>query len=171
MTTTTTIPDIRMQRPVELHAGCRFTWHATSAETGGAFCLAEAVVPAGCEPPLHVHAREEESFYVLDGKVRFQRGMERVDAEPGDCILLPRGIQHGFAILTPTARMLLLATPGVIEEAFRSTSTPIDPTGDTTAGVAGPPTEEEVERLLAAFCAQGVEFTGPPLPVLLAEEA
>lgn len=165
MTTIATAP-----HPVELHAGCRFTWHVSATDTGDAFCLAEALVPAGCEPPLHVHAREEETFYVLDGQVTFQRGLERIDAGPGDSVLLPRGVQHGFAVRTPTARMLMLAAPGTIEAAFRATSVAVDPL-ESDAIPAGPPQADEIERLVAAFGAQGVEFTGPPLAVVLAEES
>lgn len=112
MATATTLPTLHADRPVELHAGCRFTWYVSADETAGAFSLAEALVPAGCEPLLHVHAREDECFCVLEGRVTFQRGTERIDAQPGDSVLLPRGIQHGFALRTPTARVLVLATPG-----------------------------------------------------------
>jgi len=165
--TATTIPTTG--RRVEIHAGSRFTWHIPAESTGGALSVAEALIPAGGEPPLHVHAREDEAFYVLEGRMTFQRGVERVDAGPGDAVLLPRGIQHGFAVRTATARALLLMTPGTIEEAFHATATPVEPGAPVPPAPAGPPAPEEVERLLAAFAAHGVQFTGPPLPALLAE--
>ena len=162
MTTTATTPDIGRNASRATPAAA-YTWHVTAGDTGGAFCLAEAVVPAGCEPPLHIHAREEESFYVLDGKVTFQRGMGRIDAEPGDCVLLPRGIQHGFALhhqpracsyWPPRARSRTLARPR--PRSTRRTTPRRRPSPGRQPRRAG--------RLIAAFSAQGVEFTGPPLP-------
>ena len=46
----------------EWFAGSLLHWHVLSAETGGAFALGEALVRPGGEPPLHVHAREDETF-------------------------------------------------------------------------------------------------------------
>jgi len=64
-----------------------------------------------------VHAREDEAFFVIDGEVLFQRGLERITARAGDAVLLPRGIPHGFAIRSETARMILVFTPaGLADE-------------------------------------------------------
>ena len=48
----------------------RMTLVATAESTGGAFGLTEAVGPAGSSPPLHIHHREDESFWVLAGQLR-----------------------------------------------------------------------------------------------------
>ena len=102
----------------------------------------------------------------------FQRGVERIEAGPGDTVILPRGIQHGFAVTSSQARVLLFITPGGLEEAFRATSTPTDAApGDDAPTPTGPPAPEEIERLTAAYAAHGVEFTGPPLPALFAQGA
>ncbi|UGS38527.1 cupin domain-containing protein [Capillimicrobium parvum] len=162
-TTATTAPD----RRTEIHAGSHFTWHATSDDTGGRLSVAEVTIPAGGEPPLHIHAREDEMIYVLEGRMTFQRGMERIDVTAGESIVLPRGIQHGFAVRdSPTARALILLTPGTMEQAFHDTATPAS---DATPS-AGPPSPEEAEHLMAVFARHGVEFTGPPLPALLARQ-
>lgn len=149
----------RDARDGEWFAGSLLHWHVLSDETGGTFALGEALVRPGGEPPLHVHAREDETFYVLEGEVTFQRGHERIDARPGDAVLMPRGVQHGFAVHSPTARLLQAFTPGGLERAFRALSAPA-PTG--------PPNPEDIEAMTAEFAGYGVEFTGPPLPVLLA---
>jgi quercetin dioxygenase-like cupin family protein len=91
-----------------------------------AYALAHATIAPGGEPPLHVHAREDETFYLLSGTMTFQRGMERIDANPVDMVHLPRGIQHGFKVTSPQARVLLVITPGGLEQAFRATSIPTD---------------------------------------------
>jgi quercetin dioxygenase-like cupin family protein len=153
------------QTPLELHAGTAlFQWHATCADTDGAYALAHATIAPGGEPPLHVHAREDETFHLLSGTMTFQRGMERIDAQAGDTVHLPRGIQHAFKVTSPQARVLLLITPGGLEEAFRATSIPTDAQpGDDAPTPTGPPSPEMIDALMAAYAAHGVEFTGPPM--------
>jgi quercetin dioxygenase-like cupin family protein len=159
---TTTTP---IQTPLELHAGAALLqWHATSADTDGAYALAHATIAQGGEPPLHVHAREDETFYLLSGTMTFQRGMQRIDAQPGDTVHLPRGIQHGFKVTSPQARVLLMITPGGLEEAFRATSVAMDARpGDDAPTPTGPPAPEDIDALMAAYGRHGVEFTGPPM--------
>lgn len=148
------------------YAGSLMTWHAAAQDTGGAFALGHVVVRPGGEPPLHVHAREDELFYVISGEVTFQRGLERIDRGPGESILLPRGIQHGFAIRSPEATMLFVLSPGGLDEAFRELSEPA--VADAPAvGAPAPPSPEEQARMTSVFGAHGVEFTGPPLAALL----
>jgi len=49
-------------------------YKALAAETGGALALWESLLPRGFSPPLHVHSREDEAFYVLDGELTFRLG-------------------------------------------------------------------------------------------------
>ena len=151
----------------EWFAGSLMHWHVVSGETDGAFALGEALVRAGGEPPLHVHAREDETFYVLEGEITFQRGHERIETRPGTAVLMPRGVQHGFAVRTDTARLLQAFTPGGLKEAFRALSEPA-PIDDLPPAPAGPPPRDAIEAMTGKFAEYGVEFNGPPLPVLLA---
>jgi len=151
---------------MEWFAGSLLHWPLTSADTDGTLALGHAVVRPGGEPPLHVHAREDEIFYVLDGEITFQRGNERVDARAGDSVFMPRGVQHGFAVRTETASLLQVFTPGGLEEAFRSLSEPAA-ANELPPAPEGPPPAEAVEAMTARFAAYGVDFTGPPLPALL----
>ena len=57
-------------RGPELFAGSRFLWHLTAEQNAGQSSLAEVLVRPGTEPPLHVHAREDETYLVLDGHTR-----------------------------------------------------------------------------------------------------
>ena len=50
---------------------------ATGEETNGKYAIWEAIVPPGGGPPPHVHSREEEGFYVLEGEITFQIGEEQ----------------------------------------------------------------------------------------------
>ena len=55
----------------------------TGGDTNGKYALWEALVPPGGGPPPHVHSREEEGFYVLDGELTFTVDGERVEAKAG----------------------------------------------------------------------------------------
>jgi quercetin dioxygenase-like cupin family protein len=72
----------------------------------------------GIEPPMHVHQREDEWYYVLDGEVTFHVGGEIYQGHPGSFVFLPRAVPHTFTIESSTARMLLLNAPGGFERMF-----------------------------------------------------
>ena len=69
--------------------GALMSIKARSADTGGAFGLVEAHFPEGFGPPLHVHSREDEGFYILEGRVRFRQGAEDFVAGPGTFVWGP----------------------------------------------------------------------------------
>src|SRR5271169_229008 len=73
------------------------TWiRASGAETNGTLSLVEQVIPLGFASPWHVHHNEDESFYVLDGKMTVVVGDRAVILNAGDYGFGPRGIPHGF---------------------------------------------------------------------------
>ncbi len=65
--------------------------------------------------PLHRHRFEDEAWYVLSGRLRFQFGAEEFEAPAGSGVLLPRGVAHTFwnPALEP-ARYLLIARPKTV---------------------------------------------------------
>jgi mannose-6-phosphate isomerase-like protein (cupin superfamily) len=64
--------------------------------------------------PLHVHHRDDEAWYVLEGKLGFRLGDEQVEASAGSAVLVPRGRPHTFWNPAPeTARYLLIMTPTI----------------------------------------------------------
>src|SRR4029079_1583096 len=69
---------------------------AMGEETNGKYALWEALVPPGGGPPLHVHSREEEGFYILDGAITFQVGDHRFVARAGTFANMPIGTPHSF---------------------------------------------------------------------------
>jgi quercetin dioxygenase-like cupin family protein len=137
-------------RAPQWHMGSRFVWHATGADTGGAYALAEIDVRAGAEPPPHVHAHEEESYYVLEGTIDFFIDGEVRTARAGDFVILPRGHTHAFIVQSERARALLCITPAGLEEAFLATSEAEPP--------SGPPPREAIERVLAIHGERGIRF-------------
>ena len=56
---------------------------ASAADTGGQYSLLEITAPAGLQTPLHVHYRDDEGFYVLDGTVTIEVGDETVELGAG----------------------------------------------------------------------------------------
>jgi mannose-6-phosphate isomerase-like protein (cupin superfamily) len=89
---------------------------ASQHSTGGALSVFETTVEAG--PPLHVHDRDDECFYVLDGELSVRCGRDVFDAAAGSFVFLPRGRAHRFWARDKPARLLLIAVPGGIEDYF-----------------------------------------------------
>jgi len=89
---------------------------ASSSQTGGVYTLVENRVSPNNGPPPHIHSREDESFFVLEGEIDFQIGDEKITARPGTFIQGPRGIAHSFRNTTQLpARVLVFVTPGGFE--------------------------------------------------------
>jgi len=102
--------------------GDHYTFLVTGEESGGAYFAMEALVPPGGGPPPHIHSREDETFYLLEGDIEFVLGEERISAGPGDFVNVPRGTVHCFRNAgTETARMILTFTPAGIERFFEET--------------------------------------------------
>jgi mannose-6-phosphate isomerase-like protein (cupin superfamily) len=97
---------------------------AEARETDGAYCLMEAVLKPGNEPPPHVHSREDELFYVIEGSFDVYVGDEVFPVGQGGCVFLPRLTAHAFIIRSPRLKMLTLFTPGGLECAFGKESLP-----------------------------------------------
>ena len=92
---------------------------ASGAATGGAFALFEEVEPV--DTPLHVHEREDELFFVLEGEHVFQVGEEEFRVGPGGLVFAPRGVPHAQRRVVPrTGRVLVLAAPAGPEGFFRA---------------------------------------------------
>jgi quercetin dioxygenase-like cupin family protein len=84
---------------------------AAGAQTGGSFGLVEVSTPQGSGPPPHVHEREDEAFYVLEGSYEVTVGNDRFDAREGFFIFAPRGIPHGYVVRAAPARHLGFVFP------------------------------------------------------------
>ncbi len=135
--------------------GDRYTFLVTGEESGGAYFVMEAWVPAGGGPGPHIHTREDETFYVLEGEIEFLLGADLVVAGPGDFVNVPRGVVHRFRnAAAETARVLLTFTPAGIEGFFRET---LDPAPNE--GQDAPENHDEVgARYAAAAARYGMTF-------------
>ncbi len=88
--------------------------------------VVEITISPGDEPPLHVHSRENEWFYVLDGRATFHVGGETHAGGSGAFVALPKGIPHTFTVDSPTARFILLNAPGGFERMFELAPKTVD---------------------------------------------
>ena len=131
---------------------------ATGEDTNGKYALWEAIVPPGGGPPPHVHSREEEGFYILEGEISFTIGDKRLVASAGMFANMPVGTPHSFKNESSRpAKMLISVAPAGLEQMFFEFGVPL-PEGSTTALA---PTKEEIEKLLAIAPRYGIEIMLP----------
>jgi quercetin dioxygenase-like cupin family protein len=136
----------------------RMTVKASGEQTGGAFGLVESTIRAGSSPPLHVHHREDESFWVLTGNVRFRVGDVDIEAGPGSFVFLPRDVPHTFIVEgDEDAQLLTLLTPGGGEQFF------LDAGREPEGPGLPPPGPPDVPKLREVAARYGSEIVGPPL--------
>ncbi|HEX8099376.1 MAG TPA: cupin domain-containing protein [Actinomycetota bacterium] len=127
------------------------TFKAKADTTNGSFTALENVIAPNQGPPLHVHAREDEMYYVLDGEVRFKAADQYFDATAGSFMFIPRGTAHCFQnVGKRPARMLVMFTPAGMERFFE--------------GIAAlPPGEVDPETYRRVAETAGMEVVGPPM--------
>ena len=82
-------------QPGEGHRVGNVEFLARTADTPR-FTFGIIEIVAGRELEAHVHADEDDAFYILEGELTFTFGAERVSAPPGAFVLVPPGVEHGF---------------------------------------------------------------------------
>jgi mannose-6-phosphate isomerase-like protein (cupin superfamily) len=131
---------------------------AVGDDTNGKYAIWEAVIPPGGGPPPHVHSREEEGFYILEGEIAFSLGGEQLVASPGMFANMPVGTLHSFKNTTNRpAKMLISVAPAGLEQMFFEVGQPVA-TGTTTASL---PMKGDIEKLLALAPRYGIEIRLP----------
>lgn len=126
----------------------------TAQQSGGAVSIVEITEPPHAEAPLHVHHREDEGFWVLDGTVRFEVGGREISAGPGDFAFGPRDVPHRYTVGASGCRMLFILTPGGFENAI------IDMSAAARERTLPPPGEEppDLSGLEEEIAAYGCEM-------------
>ncbi len=129
---------------------------ATAADTAGQMAIVEVTTPPGFAAPLHVHHREDEAFWLLEGDATFEVGGTTIEAHAGDYLFGPRDIPHRFTVGSAGCRMLFICTPGGFEELVIAMSEP------AASRTLPPPSDEEPdrERIAAIARAYGNEILG-----------
>lgn len=110
---------------------------ASAVSTGGSLTLIESTIDGG--PPRHLHRNEDESFYVLAGRLEVECGEDRFTARRGAFVFLPRNVPHAFRSVDGPATALVIGTPGGLDEYFAA----LRAAGEAGAG------PEEMARILA----------------------
>ncbi|MDP1795433.1 MAG: cupin domain-containing protein [Acidimicrobiales bacterium] len=153
------------QRPIILHAGegdrrsflggGLHTWKLLSEDTGGAFFLFEDDLTEGKVTPLHQHPEADETVYVIEGEIITVADGEEHKLGPGSMSFIPRGTPHAFRVVSSTARLLTIQTPGVGQSFYR---------GASDAAVTDEADRVDIARLQqsAAENPHGIQLLGPP---------
>jgi len=84
-------------------------------ESGGDWAVVEWRLRAGDEPPIHIHTREDETLYVLDGAITAFVGDQRIEVEAGSYAALPKNVPHGLSVRGEEARFLVTLAPAGAE--------------------------------------------------------
>jgi len=121
-----------IQNPV---TGERITFTKTAADTDGALLEFELeLTPDGKVPGAHVHPEQEERFHVLEGTMRFRRGMRTIVAEAGETVVVPAGRVHKFANGgDSTARVRVEVEPALAMEDLLTTTAELAHEGNVLA--------------------------------------
>ncbi len=139
---------------------CHVAVRLAAAENAGGMSITEHLLPGGFAPPYHVHHDEDETFYILDGAFRMKLDGATSMAKPGDAVHLPRGIPHGFKVVSPEGGRCLIISKGRFEAMLRSASV-------VAASASLPEQREptvEMQAALTRICAEhGIELLGPPI--------
>jgi mannose-6-phosphate isomerase-like protein (cupin superfamily) len=130
--------------------GDRMTPILTGKETGGGLVIFENITQPKEGPPRHVHHREDEAFYVVEGKFLFEFGDQRIEGGPTTHVFLPRDIPHCFQnIGDKPGKMIVIGQPAGMEHFFEELSR-----------IVGPP---EPAKVAPVFHKWGLELLGPPM--------
>src|SRR5258705_12844627 len=106
------------------YSGWLVTFLATGEDTQGQFALTEQIARKGNVPPRHIHHREDETFYVIEGEMTFSIGDRTIKATPGTIVFAPRDVAHSFTIDSEQVRILVQLSPAGGEGFFKACSVP-----------------------------------------------
>ena len=144
--------------PVYSVVGDRYTFLLTGAQTDGAYFVFEAFVPPGSGPPPHVHHREDEAFYVIDGEFEFTVAGATIRVGAGGSVFGRRDVPHHFKNVGSTpGRMLITLTPAGLENFFTEIGTPLQSRQDAPV----PPSPEHIAKLMQTAPKYGLELVAP----------
>jgi mannose-6-phosphate isomerase-like protein (cupin superfamily)/catechol 2,3-dioxygenase-like lactoylglutathione lyase family enzyme len=141
--------------------GMLITFKAVSEETGGEYSLYELTVPPQLGAPPHIHHRETEAYYVLDGEVEFLKGERAVRAGVGQYVHVPRDVVHAFAnVGKEPARFLGIVTPGGLHEKLLSSLGEPAKTETLPAPPEGPPDAERFAAIMREHDSEVLPVSG-----------
>ena len=105
---------------------------ARASDTAESFLLASTVMVQDKVTPLHTHPADE-SMYVIEGELLVHLDGEEHVLRAGGFSLAPAGIPHAFKVVSESATVLFLHTPGTCEAFYLGASMPLAPGEDERA--------------------------------------
>jgi quercetin dioxygenase-like cupin family protein len=126
-------------------------------DTNGEFCVVHCAVKKDDGPPLHLHEKEDESFYVLDGEIEMTLGTETISVKSGGYVFAPRGIPHTFKVKSDTAKFLVTAYPAGFDSFVKELGVPYVEGMETHVE---PPTPEAMQHLLSVSKKYHITYPG-----------
>jgi quercetin dioxygenase-like cupin family protein len=137
--------------------GGLYLMKARAEDTGGTLGVVEASLYRGFGPPLHVHRREDEAIYVIEGEIRFRQGEDEFVGGPGSWVWGPRNVPHAFKVESEATRLVILVTPGGFERMFEVGGVPVSESPE-------PPVQEYDAEAAVEISEQfGFDVVGPQL--------
>jgi quercetin 2,3-dioxygenase len=122
----------------------------SNKDTAGKLTVFEYTGNVKGGPPLHIHLKQDEIFFIVEGDYTFKVGEETYYLTKGDTIFLPRKVPHTFAQTSEKGKLYFMFQPsGKMEDYFRK-----------LAAFKGQPTPEEGSKL---FSDHEMKVVGPPL--------
>jgi ketosteroid isomerase-like protein/quercetin dioxygenase-like cupin family protein len=138
--------------------GILVTIKSAAETTGGAVTVIEHYGPRGSGSPLHMHTREDEWFYVIEGELAFWVGGRRIAGPAGSGVFGPRNIPHTFTVRSEVARWLLVTNPAGFEDFMRRFASPAE-----RLEIPPPDVEWPDPAVLAEVARDyGIQVLGPP---------
>ncbi|RAM49874.1 MAG: cupin domain-containing protein [Hapalosiphonaceae cyanobacterium JJU2] len=135
--------------------GDTYTFKAVGEDTGGAYSTFEFFIPPQNGSPPHIHHREHETFYILEGELLFEVGEEKIVLSAGNFVHVPKGIRHCFQnISTAPAKTLTTTVPAGLEKFFEEVGYLVK---DQDTPVPVTP-EEQIKKMLEVGPKYGVEI-------------
>src|SRR5262245_23128926 len=133
--------------------GSLTTIKASSQSTAGRVAVIEHVSPRGSGSPLHVHRREDEWFYVMEGELTLWVGGGVIDARAGSFVYGPRDVPHTYTVSSDIARFLVVTEPAGFDNFIRTFAQP------ATERVIPPAIEPtDVEAMTRVAAEYGIEI-------------
>ena len=119
-----------------------------------AFQAHQPLIP---DPPPHTHSREDESYFILKGSIRYTIGDKRLTVNEGEYVYLPKDVPHSFEILSEQAEMLMWLCPAGLDQWFWENSAPaLD--GNQLPMPQGPPPSHVIDQFVKSLREYGVEM-------------
>ena len=142
------------------------TIKVTGQETADLYSIVEILEPHGAQAPLHLHRREDEAFWVLEGELTFRIGTETIKARPGSFVFGPRDVPHTYTVDSGPARLLFLLSPpgfeGFVEAISKPATARTLPPSKPEGALDDTTDEGESESFAVLEARYGCEIVGTP---------